>query len=100
MKEYIDDLILQSKTETEFFDILEILLIVCQEIGVKVSATNSLLFTHSIRLCGRIVDETGVKCDSRRLSGLKTQLYLSNQTNHDISSIVNLTVDVKIATGF
>ena len=75
LKAWQDDFILHESTEDKLLDIMQKFFDICRSRHLKVSAVKSELFSTSVKWCGRIIDESGVKFDPRNLSGIREMTY-------------------------
>ena len=67
---WLDDILLHSNTTDELLEGIQRLFAVCREHSIRLHPKKCILFSRSIRWCGRIVSEAGVKYDPRQLDGL------------------------------
>eukprot|EP00644_Phytophthora_capsici_P019711 jgi/Phyca11/133830/e_gw1.799.4.1 len=73
----IDDLLLYAKTLDEYLDKLAELFSLVNEFGFKRSATKSSVFKKQVKLCGKLVDGSGVRHDPERIGALRAFPYPS-----------------------
>lgn len=70
LKAWLDDFNLHANTEGHLLGLLEQFFHTCQEHGLFLSAIKSVLFSTSLKWCGRIISAKGYTLDPLRLDGL------------------------------
>lgn len=70
LKEWLDDFAVHAPTEGQLLQELRSFITTCRQKNFKISLTKSTFFSRTLHWCGRVIDENGVRLDSRRLSGL------------------------------
>ena len=67
---WIDDLLAFAKTTEELLDVLRRVFTKCREFNLRISPVKTRLGLRSLKWCGRIVSETGIKFDPEMIQGL------------------------------
>jgi Reverse transcriptase (RNA-dependent DNA polymerase) len=65
IKEWLDDCLLHTKTEDNLLATLNFFFKKCQEHGLKLHASKSVLFATTVRYCGRLITKDGVRLTRR-----------------------------------
>jgi Reverse transcriptase (RNA-dependent DNA polymerase) len=72
IKAWLDDFLLHTKAEVDLLEPLNFFFKKCQEHGLKLDASKSLLFATSVRLCGSLITKDGVRFDPMNMEALQT----------------------------
>ncbi len=67
---WIDDFLCAAKTVDELFDLLDKVLSICAEFGVKLNPNTSDFFLREAEWCGKVVSSAGIAHSPRRILGL------------------------------
>jgi Reverse transcriptase (RNA-dependent DNA polymerase) len=67
---WLDDLLLHAASITDLFDYLRTFFTICRNYSLKLHPGKCVLFSASVRWCGRVISATGSKFDPRRIQGL------------------------------
>jgi hypothetical protein len=78
VKVWLDDCLLHTKTEDDLLATLNFFFKQCQEHGLKLHAINCVLFTTTMRYCGRLITKNGVLFDSKNMEALQTMQETQN----------------------
>lgn len=84
---WLDDFAVHNKTEDGLIKLLRKFFSICRERNLKISVTKTVLFCKNLEWCGYVVDQEGVRCDPRRLGGLKNGCHPVNAA--ELSQFVN-----------
>jgi hypothetical protein len=68
--QWLDDLLMFTRTEAELLSLLRQFFEICRSFGLKLHPRKCILFARRTRWCGRLIDEAGVRFDPRQLQGL------------------------------
>jgi hypothetical protein len=68
--QWLDDLLLFTRTDAELLVLLRQLFEIFRRFGLKLHPRKCILFARRICWCGRLIDEAGVRFDPRQLQGL------------------------------
>jgi hypothetical protein len=68
----LDDCLLHTKTEDDFLATLNFFFKKCQEHGLKLHASKSVLFALTVRYCARLITKDGVRFDQKNMEALQT----------------------------
>jgi hypothetical protein len=72
IKVWLDDCLLHTKTEDDFLATLNFFFKKFQEHGLKLHASNCVLFETTVRYCGRLITKDGVRFDPKNMEALQT----------------------------
>ncbi len=70
MIQWMDDFLFYAKDEDSLLQSIESFLQVCSEIGLKVHAEKSTIFSQEVQFCGRIISSTGIQYHPRHFDSL------------------------------
>ena len=70
MIQWLDDFLFYVTGEGQLLDDFEAYLGVCKEIGLKIHAEKTNVFTREVKFCGRIISAEGIKYNPRNLEVL------------------------------
>ena len=82
VRNYFDDIPIAAKTEEEFLEVMEALLLLCRRMNLKVNEEKSIFGVDSITHVGFIVDGESVRIDPQR-----TQSFRDLQTPSSIKKV-------------
>lgn len=71
MKAWLDGFTLHARDENQPLELLDRFFTICQDHNLFLSARRSVLFSRTIRWCGRIIDQHGYQMDPSRISALQ-----------------------------
>jgi Reverse transcriptase (RNA-dependent DNA polymerase) len=72
IKVWLDDCLLHTKTEDDLLATLNFFFKKCQEHGLKLHASKSVLFAITVRYCGGLITKDGVRFDPKNIDALQT----------------------------
>jgi hypothetical protein len=72
IKVWLDDRKLHTKTEDDLLATLNFFFKRCLEHELKLHASKCMLFSTTVRYCGRLITKDGVRIDSNNMAALQT----------------------------
>jgi hypothetical protein len=72
IKVWVDDCLIHTKTEDYLLATLNFSLKQCQKYGLKLHASNCVLFDTMVWYCGRLITKDGVRFDVKKKEALQT----------------------------
>jgi hypothetical protein len=78
IKVWLDDCLLHTKTEDDLLATLSFFFKKCQEHGLKLHASKCVLFASTVRYCGRLITNDGVRFDPKNMEALQTMQQPQN----------------------
>jgi hypothetical protein len=78
IKVWLDDCHLHTKTEDDLLATLNFFFKKCQEHGLKLHASKSVLFASTVRYCGRLITKDGARFDPKNMDALQTMQETQN----------------------
>jgi hypothetical protein len=71
IKVWLDDCLLNTKTEDDLLETLNFFFNQCQEHGLKLHASKCVLFATTVRYCERLITKDGVRFDPKNMKALQ-----------------------------
>jgi Reverse transcriptase (RNA-dependent DNA polymerase) len=72
IKVWLDDCLLHTKTMDDLLETLNVSLKQCQEHELKLHASKCVLFSTTVRYCGRLITKDGVRFDPKNMEAPQT----------------------------
>jgi Reverse transcriptase (RNA-dependent DNA polymerase)/RNase H-like domain found in reverse transcriptase len=82
IKVWLDDCLLHTKTEDDLLATLNFFFKQCQEHELKLHASKCVLFSTTVRYCGRLITKDGVHFDPRNMEALQKMQEPKNDADY------------------
>jgi hypothetical protein len=81
IKVWLDDCLLHTTTEDDLLATLNFFFKKCQKYGLKMHASKCVLFSSTVRYCGRLITKDGVRFDPKNMEALQIMQEPQNRAD-------------------